>query len=349
MTRARPEIPAYTLRAFLKDDLASLAIMLAALVCAIFMLAIIGVSMPAAFAVIAFLACCITIAEAIRFLRRRSFYNELAQLLRNIESASYFCGLAPDANFLEGRIDRAQGELLGALAADEMDEMTHDAQAYRQYIELWVHETKTPLASMRLMLSNDSGEADSKLMAELERVEAQVEQALYYARSTSVHGDYSIREVDLRNVCAEACKRQSSFLMAHGTLPVFDIAQGETVLADEPWLIFMLGQIIGNAAKYGAHTITFSCVTEEPNTPRGRTVLTIADDGCGIPAKDVTRVFERGFTGAVGRTSGTATGMGLYLVANLCRSLGLHVSLASEEGVGTRVMISFPHDRRRLT
>ena len=73
----------------------------------------------------------------------------------------------------------------------------------------------------------------------------------------------------------------------------------------------------------------------------------VRDNGCGIPAADVPRVFERGFTGQVGRAHGSATGMGLYLVASLCASMGLHVGLASEEGTGTRVILTFPHDRTR--
>jgi len=76
-------------------------------------------------------------------------------------------------------------------------------------------------------------------------------------------------------------------------------------------------------------------------------VLEVRDNGCGIPAADVPRVFERGFTGQVGRAHGSATGMGLYLVASLCASMGLHVGLASEEGTGTRVILTFPHDRTR--
>lgn len=66
------------------------------------------------------------------------------------------------------------------------------------------------------------------------------------------------------------------------------------------------------------------------------------------PAADVPRVFDRGFTGEVGRAHGSATGMGLFLVARMCTQMGLGIMLASEEGVGTRVQISFPHDRRRM-
>ena len=76
--------------------------------------------------------------------------------------------------------------------------------------------------------------------------------------------------------------------------------------------------------------------------------LPLADDGWGVPAGDVPRVFERAFTGENGRRAGSSTGMGLYLVAELCAKMGLAVALASEEGKGTRVLLAFPHDRRKL-
>ena len=121
----------------------------------------------------------------------------------------------------------------------------------------------------------------------------------------------------------------------------------ETVFADATWLSFIVGQVLANAAKYGASCVRFSSRTEGEGGA-ARTVLAMADDGCGIPAADVPRVFERGFTGANGRAQGSSTGMGLYLAAVMCEKMGLGLGIASEEGTGTRVMISFPHDRRRL-
>ena len=222
-----------------------------------------------------------------------------------------------------------------------------DAAAYRRYVELWIHEIKTPIAAIKLMLANHPGPESAKVARELERIEAQVDQALYYARSTSVERDYAIREINLASAAREACKRHSRFLIEKGCVPTFDIPDTMTVLADEPWLVFILGQVVTNAAKYGAGALIFTAREEEAGTSRGRTVLEVRDNGCGIPAADVPRVFERGFTGQVGRAHGSATGMGLYLVASLCASMGLHVGLASEEGTGTRVILTFPHDRTR--
>ena len=174
-----------------------------------------------------------------------------------------------------------------------------------------------------------------------------MEQALFYARSTSLVQDYSLRSVGLAACVREACKKNARYLIERGSVPAVEVADDEAVFADAKWLAFVIGQIVVNAAKYGARTIRFSARVEGRGAA-GRTVLEIADDGCGIPAADVPRVFDRGFTGENGRAQGSSTGMGLYLVAQLCEKMGLGVGLASEEGAGTRVMIAFPHDRRAL-
>ncbi|MEG0505228.1 MAG: ATP-binding protein, partial [Raoultibacter sp.] len=120
------------------------------------------------------------------------------------------------------------------------------------------------------------------------------------------------------------------------------------IFADGKWLKFVIGQLLVNAAKYESTTIAISSRLEADGTSDAHTVLIIADDGCGIPAADINSVFEKGFTGENGRKFGSSTGMGLFLCATMCAEMGLGISIASEEGAGTRVMIAFPHDRRRL-
>jgi len=118
-------------------------------------------------------------------------------------------------------------------------------------------------------------------------------------------------------------------------------------MADKTWLAFILSQLIVNAAKYDATTITFSVCIPDEEGPNACTMLEVRDDGCGVPAADVPRVFDRGFTGEVGRSHGSATGMGLYLVARLCAQMGIGIMFASDQGIGSRVVLGFPHDRRR--
>ena len=79
-----------------------------------------------------------------------------------------------------------------------------------------------------------------------------------------------------------------------------------------------------------------------------RTVRGGAVVGGGVADGGVPGVCGRAFAGGNGRRAGASAGMGLYLVAELCAKMGLAVALASEEGKGTRVLLAFPHDRRKL-
>lgn len=339
----------FTLGAYVRDRWFQ---MLLALVCAggvSVMLATLGLDAPAIVAVVGFMASAFALATFADYGRRARFWRQTREAAETAHRASEVRSfmLEPDG-LLEGRIAYQAIERACDLANAELTDARAGSADYRDYIELWIHETKTPIAAAKLVAQRIGGEEAHSVSRELERIERQVEQALYYARSAAVANDYEIREVDLADLCAEACKRNARFLIEQGVTPVFAIPAGLTVLTDAPWLLFMLGQVVVNAAQYQASTITFTTETHAEGTPHGHTVLEVADDGAGIAVADMPRVFERGFTGANGRARGTATGMGLYLVASMAASLGIGLSLRSEEGVGTTVVFDFPHDRSRM-
>lgn len=219
---------------------------------------------------------------------------------------------------------------------------------YRNYIELWVHETKTPIASAQLALASLHGPEIGKVRGDLDRIESRVEQALYYARSATLSEDFSIEELNLAALARKACRQRSRTLIGAGVSLEFAIDEALEVLADAKWTDFIIGQVLENSAKYGAKTIRFEGTTKDAGTKDGCIELLIADDGDGIPAADVPRVFDRGFTGSRGRTHHKATGMGLHLAAVACERMGLGLRISSEEGTGTTVALTFPLDRTRM-
>lgn len=284
---------------------------------------------------------------AYEYLRQSSFWKKMVEASRSLEKSTHFIDLVDEPSFLQGKI--ARDVILAVLEADneEIANLKASVRENSEYIELWVHEAKTPLAAAKLIAKRMRGTDALALCRELERMDDLIGQALFVARTESLTQDYLIREVNLANVAKEAGKSHMHYLTSLGVALEFRLDPAITVFADKMWLEFIIAQIILNAAKYDATTITFNAFKSEQESSSSCTVLEIKDDGCGIPAEDVPRVFDRGFTGEVGRAHGSATGMGLYLVARMCFGMGLSVLLASEEGVGTRVQISFPHDRRR--
>lgn len=341
------DIASYTFATYLRDRWALLLIIAFCLAGTAVMLSILGVGAQACALVVGFVAACFVTVLIGDFARRARFYQEIARYAQQVGRITQFTSLVCEPEFLEGRVTYQVIDQLATVANNQSNAERDQAQAHRNYIELWIHEIKTPIAAAKLMLASMHGEQALKLKSELERIEAQVDQALYSARAGSLSNDYAIRELKLACVVGAACKKNAHFLIERNVAAAIEVPDDVCVLADEPWLTFVLSQIITNAAKYGARSITFTTHEEEPDTPRGRTVLEVRDDGCGIPAADVPRVFDRGFTGEVGRAHGSATGMGLYLVAVMCARMGLGVGLASEQGKGTRVLLTFPHDRRR--
>lgn len=340
----------FTGLSYLRDRVPQMVLAIACMLIVFAAALIQGVSFEGALLIALVVGSFAVLAFVIGFAAKRNFYKQLDELAFGLQDACIVASLLEEPFFAEGQ---ATFEAISALSrtADRQISMTErDAQDYRRYIEAWIHEVKTPIAAAKLMLSGMHGEQADKLSLEVERIESQVESALFYARSSFLANDYAIAKIHLAEACKEACKRNSRFLISAGCIPKVEVAPDVIVLADKQWAIFMISQIVVNSAKYGAKQVVFTAKVEEANSPRERTVLQIADDGCGIPAADVASVFDMGFVGENGRSSGgKATGIGLYLVAKLAEAMGMGVAIASEEGAGTRVMLEFPHDMRRQT
>lgn len=342
------DIARFTAGTFLRDKIAVVAIALLVIAFITFLLVILGVTIDAIVLIDSTLAACVVLALVLEYRRRASFWKDVETAIEALDRTRYIGDLVDEPSFSEGRLALDAMLALTQLNKDELGELRTQNHDRAQYTELWVHEVKTPLAAAKLVLDRMHRPDVAKLKIELERIEGLVEQALFAARSDTLVNDYLIREVRLADAVGEACKSNMCYLASCGVTLNMQVDPQVTVMADRTWLAFILNQLITNAAKYDASTITFTTYEEGNEGPHACTVLELRDDGCGIPAADVPRVFDRGFTGEVGRAHGSATGMGLFLVARMCAQMGLDVLLASEESIGTRVQIKFPHDRRRM-
>ena len=288
------------------------------------------------------------IALAVGFSRNREFYQQLDHFCNSPDNARYLSSILDEPRTLEGTLAYRALAVQGKAASDELAARSRDMKDYRDYIELWVHETKTPIASAQLALSNLHGPEIGKIRGDLDRIESRVDQALYYARSATLSEDFSIEELNLAALARRACRQRSRTLIGAGVSLEFAIDEALEVLADAKWTDFIIGQVLENSAKYGAKTIRFESSVKNVGTKDGCIELAIGDDGDGIPAADVPRVFDRGFTGSQGRAHHKATGMGLYLAAVACERMGLGLRITSEEGMGTTVALTFPLNRTRM-
>lgn len=272
------------------------------------------------------------IVLAVGFSRDREFYQQLNLFCDSPDNARYLSSILDKPRTLEGSVAYRALAVQGKAASDELAVRSRDMKDYRNYIELWVHEAKTPIASAQLALSSLHGPGVDEVRSDLDRIESRVEQALYYARSATLSEDFSIEELNLAALARKACRQKSRTLIGARVSLDFAIDEALEVFADAKWVDFIIGQVLENSAKYGAKTVRFEGAAKDAGTKDGRIELLISDDGDGIPAADVPRVFARGFTGSQGRTHHKATGMGLYLALSPAREWALACAFPRKRG-----------------
>ena len=214
-------------------------------------------------------------------------------------------------------------------AIGAVEQARAEKQDYYDYVESWVHEMKTPLTACSLILSN--GGDTVKLRRELKRADNLTETILTYAKLRTAQKDTQISFVNLRAICDQAVREEMELLIASDIGILID---GEcAVYTDSKLLVFILKQLLINCAKYCPGCQIHLLLSD------GR--LTFSDNGPGIPSHELRRVTERGFTGTLGRSYGQSTGMGLYIVSELCKILNIDLEVASEEHRFTRFLFSF--------
>jgi len=228
-------------------------------------------------------------------------------------------------------------ELLRKLFADKQQleqAMLRREHDLMEYYTMWVHQIKTPIAALKLLLEEKS-EAEVECQEELQElfwIEQYVEMALQYMRLGSETTDFVFRRVELDDIIREAVRKYArTFIRKKISLNYEGVEKA--VLTDEKWLGFVIEQLLSNALKYTPKG-SISIYMEED-------CLVIADTGIGIRGEDLPRVCERGYTGYNGHADKRSTGIGLYLCSRTLKKLGHGFAITSKEGCGTRVTIRF--------
>lgn len=272
----------------------------------------------------------------VEYWRQRNFYRALLVNLARLDQAYLVLETLEVPHFYAGRILYDTLYAINKSMHENVKIYQDEARTFREYIELWVHEIKTPLTALSLM------NRDPKIAQELRRLDDFVDQVLYFSRAENAEHDYLIGQATLSEIVHQvALRNQPLFRAKNVDFSAHDL--NFEVYTDAKWLEFIIGQIVNNSLKYGSKRLEISARADES------TILSIQDDGIGIDPKDLPRVFEPSFTGRNGRrgkeTAESSTGMGLYIVKTLCDKLGHQIKISSRPGEGTTVEITFSgHD-----
>ena len=213
---------------------------------------------------------------------------------------------------------------------------------YEEYVEGWVHESKTPLSLLTMILDNRTDELSPSLQARLDYVRSQLQeditQMLYYARLGSSTKDYRFEIVELGDAVGEVLEDYAP-LLEEKRFHIENRLQGEIVYTDRRGLQFMLGQIISNAIKYSGNKPTLTISLQQTAEAD---ILTIADNGIGVKSYDLPYIFQKGFTGDSNDSRRKATGMGLYLTRKMAYDLNLKLEAESRWEQGLTISVVFP-------
>lgn len=274
---------------------------------------------------------------AARFAKRYRFYHKILSMPDKMEHAIQREGRSPE----QLQSEKYMHELYRVYQ--------HEAQAlyaaekrHLQFMNQWVHQMKTPLSVMQLLLQEEKELDKSSVQEEMDRLKAGLDTVLMNARLDTFEDDMQIEQVHLRGLVSEIVTENKRLFISKRVYPEIDVNDSYTVTTDRKWMKFILGQFLTNAIKY----------TFEPNKKvyiqakcqEGHLLLTIRDEGIGIPSSDLPRITKAFFTGENGRKTGESTGMGLYLAKEVCGKLGHQFSISSVKGEGTTVSVLFDNE-----
>ncbi|MDB8792330.1 sensor histidine kinase [Romboutsia sp. 1001216sp1] len=281
----------------------------------------------------------ISIYILMEMIKHKKYYDELVSISENLDKKYLISEVISEPEFIEGKLVYNILKSSNRNMQEHVKYFKNMQSEYQEYIETWVHEIKTPIASLMLIVENHEDNIPNSMKYEVKKIENYIDQVLYYSRSNDVSKDYIIKKFNLERIIRCAIRKNASdFINKRIGIDIKEI--NFNVYSDEKWVEFILNQIINNAIKYSKESegkVSINAVKNKNNI-----ILSIKDNGVGINEKDIDRVFEKGFTGENGRIFGKSTGIGLYLCKKLCDKLGLGINIVSKRQEGTEIRIIFP-------
>lgn len=269
-----------------------------------------------------------------RYVKRYTFYNKVLSPPKQMEAALRRDAKSPEQEQIEVFLQE-----LYRLYQNEVQTLYANQNRHLQFMNQWVHQMKTPLSVAELLIQEEGIVDKKSLQEEIDRMKRGLDSVLMNARIDTFEQDMQVEQVQLKQLLTEVVSENKRLFITHHVYPVISIDENFVVLTDTKWIRFVISQFITNAVKY-----TFEegkKVYIDASCQEGNVMLSVRDEGIGIPAADMPRVTKPFFTGENGRKTGESTGMGLYLAKEICDKLGHELSIESELGRGTIVQVVF--------
>ncbi len=282
------------------------------------------------------------------YVRKNSYYTKIKTSLTELDKKYLLPVVIEKPSFLEGKILYDVLSVTDKAMNEEVNLYKFNQEEYKEYLDLWIHEIKIPIAASKLIIENNKNEHTLSVLEEIEKIENFIEQAIYYSKSNEVEQDYIIKETDLRKCISDTIRRNKKLIRENNI--VIDLQDFHSnVYCDKKWMEFVLNQIITNSIKYISNENIneklkneFGKITIYTEVNNNCVELYVKDNGIGIDEKDLKKVFNKGFTGINGRKFKKSTGMGLYISKKLADKMYLGLEINSKVNEETTVKIIFP-------
>lgn len=274
----------------------------------------------------------------IDYFRKKNFYTSLIQKLEELDKKYLILEMMSRPSFYEGKILYDTIYETDKSMIENVNEYLSNIEDFKDYIEMWIHEVKMPLATLMLMTHNHK-EMDNKYLFQLKRLDNYLDQILYYVRSNYLEEDFTFQTVSLDKIISRVALKNKDDLLENNIDFIVN-TNSLKVVTDYKWLEFILNQVINNSIKY-KRNIKNSYIKIDAFLENDKIKLTVLDNGLGISKNDLPKVFNKSFTGSNGIYNSKSTGMGLYIAKKLCDKLGHKLEIESTINSYTLVTITF--------
>lgn len=271
------------------------------------------------------------------YFRKREFYNNFINNLAKLDKKFLILETEKMPNFYDGQLLYQTLYEANKSMIEYVNTYSDSIDDFKDYIEMWIHEVKIPISSLVLLCHNNKDILDKKYIAQVRRLDNYIDQVLYYVRSNYTEADFIFREAKLEKIISDIALKNKDDLLENDI--DFDVdLKGLSVYTDSKWLEFIINQVINNSIKY-KDSSRQSFIKIYASDDDNYIILSIEDNGIGIPKGDLSRIFNKSFTGENGRVGSKSTGMGLYIAKKLCNRLGHKIGAESIQGEGTTIKI----------
>lgn len=323
---------------YIKEKKENIILFIILVIILLFLLDLFGVNKYLTIMILSLLSIYFIVDFLTFYLKRKKYYDNFLNNLNLLDKKYLILETLEEPEFLDGKFFYDALYKIDKSMMENINNYRNETEDFKEYVEMWIHEIKIPIAGLMLMYHNNKT-VNKNFLDQLNSLDNLTDQILYYVRSNYAEKDFLIKEASMDKIINEVLlKNKDSILENH--IDVTVEVKNIKVLTDSKWLVFILNQIINNSIKYCDNNrksyIMFYIEDNEKET-----TLHIKDNGIGVNASDLKHVFDKSFTGENGRKMRNSTGFGLYISKKLIEKLGHKISATSEENKCFEIAITF--------